>query len=202
RMVMSLAVKEGLLRENPADQDHIPLPKADRKEKDVLDAEEAREFARCALAENDPRTKLMVILYLYTGMRMGELCGLEWKDVDFAGKTISIQRTSVYVPGKRLVTKEPESMDSRRVIQADPLVFSVLEEYRNWYLGQQELKSGEWVHSDRLFIRSDGSPVTPNSTALWLDKFTARWNLRRVTSLTLRSACSILQTAAGTEGVE
>ena len=129
RMVLGLAVKEEIMQKNVADKEHFTPPKVVRKDPEFLELDEAREFVRCALEEDDIRTKLMVMLYLYTGIRMEELCGLEWKDVNFETREIRIERASVYIPGQRLVTKETKNPASRRIIKADPLVFSVLQEY-------------------------------------------------------------------------
>ena len=199
RMVLGLAVKEDVLQKNVADKEHFTPPRAVRKDPEFLEPEEAKEFVRCALAEEDLRIRLMVMLYLYTGIRMEELCGLEWKDITFETREIRIERASVYIPGQRLVTKETKTAASRRVIKADPLVLSVLEEYRTWYLEKQTAKNGDWTHSDRLFVRSDGKPITPNTTALWLDKFTAKYGLRRVTPHKLRHTYATLQIAYGTD---
>ena len=40
------------------------------------------------------------VLLLYSGMRAGEVCALTWRDVDFAGKTISINKTAIEVREK------------------------------------------------------------------------------------------------------
>ena len=199
RMVLGLAVKEDILQKNVADRAHFTPPKAVRKEPEFLEPEEAREFVRCALREEDLRVRLMVLLYLYTGMRMEELCGLEWKDIRFDTGEIHIRRASVYIPGQRLITKETKNDSSNRIIKVDPLVLKAMREYLDWYNELRSAKNGKWKNSDRLFIRSDGSPITPNSTGLWLDKFTAKYGLRRVTPHKLRHTYATLQIAHGTD---
>ena len=199
RMVLGMAVKEEILQKNVADKEHFTPPKATRKDPEFLEPEEAREFVRCALEDEDLRARLMVMLYLYTGIRMEELCGLEWKDINFETREIRIERASVYIPGERLVTKETKNAASRRIIKADPLVFTVLEDYKAWYEQKRQEKNGDWIPSGRIFIRSDGRPITPNTTALWLDKFTERHGLRRVTPHKLRHTYATLQIAHGTD---
>lgn len=49
-------------------------------------------------------------------MRRGELCGLEWDDIDFENETITIRRSVVVVKGKGAVTKDPKTTSSNRVI--------------------------------------------------------------------------------------
>lgn len=36
---------------------------------------------------------LAILMDLYTGLRIGELCALQWKDIDFTNNTISITKT-------------------------------------------------------------------------------------------------------------
>lgn len=81
--------------------------------------------------------------------------------IDKQIREIRIERASVYIPGQRLVTKETKNASSRRAIKADPLVFTVLAEYRAQYQEKKVAKNGAWVNSDRLFVRTDGSPITP-----------------------------------------
>lgn len=42
----------------------------------------------------------MITTMLGTGIRIGELLGLKWKDINFEKKTISVNRTLVYVRNK------------------------------------------------------------------------------------------------------
>lgn len=57
------------------------------------------------------------MLALFTGMRKGELMGLEFKDIDCENKTISIKRTSQYLTGKGVFTKQPKTELSSRTIE-------------------------------------------------------------------------------------
>ncbi|WP_267385506.1 tyrosine-type recombinase/integrase [Lactobacillus sp. B4007] len=41
-------------------------------------------------------SRYMIITALYTGMRIGEIMALEWSDINFKKKTISITKTSVF----------------------------------------------------------------------------------------------------------
>jgi integrase len=46
---------------------------------------------------------VMIKLFLLTGLRRGELCGLEWKDIE--DSTISIKRASQYIADKGIFKK-------------------------------------------------------------------------------------------------
>ena len=74
--------------------------------------------------------KIAMLLCLYTGMRLGEVCALRWEDVDLAGRIITVSRTvqRLYMEGFQTKTvlweSEPKSEHSRREI---PLSDAVLE---------------------------------------------------------------------------
>lgn len=59
----------------------------------------------------------MILLLVYTGMRRGELFGLEWKDIDFKNGYLHIVRTSQYIGNKQLITKEPKTKSSKRTMK-------------------------------------------------------------------------------------
>ena len=53
------------------------------------------------LLESEPiMYRTIITLLVYSGLRRDELCGLEWRDIDFKNKIISIERASLYLPEK------------------------------------------------------------------------------------------------------
>ena len=65
RMVLGMAVKEGLLEVNIADSAHYSLPRANASEPDFLELNEAQQYIQAALDEPDLKIRSMVLLYLY-----------------------------------------------------------------------------------------------------------------------------------------
>jgi integrase len=59
---------------------------------DVLTIEEMQAL----LTELAIRERTLVFLAMATGLRMGELAGLKWKDVDFANLLLHVERSVVY----------------------------------------------------------------------------------------------------------
>lgn len=50
------------------------------------------------------------------GLRRGELAGLEWKDIDYESKTMTIQRSVQDIVGFGHITKHPKTENSKRTI--------------------------------------------------------------------------------------
>ena len=67
-------------------------------------------------AEPNPRWKIALLTVLFMGLRRGELAGLEWKDIDYENKTMTIARSVQDIIGFGLITKEPKTENSKRTI--------------------------------------------------------------------------------------
>lgn len=88
--------------------------------------------------------KTAVLLCLYTGLRLGEVCALKWEDVDFGNRLIVVRRTvqRLYVEGyatkTALLESEPKSAHSRREIPLSAPAVDLLVRIQN----QQEYVFG------------------------------------------------------------
>lgn len=199
RMVLGMAVREGILPVNAADHAHYEPPRMKKKDPVFLEPEEAKRYVVCALQEPDLRIRCAVLLLLYTGIRREELCGLQWQDIDFVKREIFIRRASIYISGVGIVTKLPKNESSIRILKADPVVFRALKALQG-LCGQLRKKTGSrWTDSGRLFIRKDGSPIHPDAVGLWLKRFAGKYGLRPVTPHKLRHTYATLQIFYGTD---
>lgn len=71
-------------------------------------------------------------LLLYTGMRRGELCGLEWRNIDFDSEVIHIRRSALYLPEKGVFLDETKNDSSQRSIKAPSAAMKLLRMFRAW----------------------------------------------------------------------
>ena len=81
--------------------------------------------------------KLGVLISLNTGLRIGEICGLRWSDIDFRENTLSVQRTVYRIanndgdgPKTKLIAGDPKSASSYRVIPIPSYLIPTIAEYR------------------------------------------------------------------------
>jgi len=96
-------------------------PKEAKKEMRVLSREEQQLLVGYLLTDMDA-CKFGVLLSLFTGMRIGELCALRWENISLGDKTIRIASTMQRLqnsggePGTRVIIGTPKSNTSQRVI--------------------------------------------------------------------------------------
>lgn len=197
--VLATAKRERIIPFNVA-TDHMNAPKLEAKEPQYLDDEQARSFLLALLDEQDIRIKTSLILALYSGLRRGELCGLEWPDVDDKNRIIHVLRASQVQKGKGVVTVPTKNRNSKRAIKLPQIVFDTLAEYRIWW-NLQRLQNGDQWRGElqRLFIKKDGAPINPDTINYWLGRFIKRNNLPRITPHGLRHTFATLQIAGGVD---
>jgi integrase len=194
--ILSTAVKWLIIENNVASRADPPKPV--HHEVESLDEVEVREMF-CLLAAEPIQYRTMIMLLVYTGMRRGELAGLEWKDVDFDKKQISVVRSSQYIGNKQLIAKEPKTHSGHRKITIGVGVCTLLQEYKRWQ-SENRLKLGDqWANTDRLFTQWNGAPIYPDTISAWFTDFIHRKGLRKVSLHSLRHTHATLLISEGTD---
>jgi integrase len=110
---------------------------------DVFTPEEVYALARSA---DDDRDAAIFIVAAFTGLRMGELRALRWRDIDFAGHVLRVR--SSYAHG---VTTTPKSGKVRSV----PLVDAAAE-----WLARLDHERSSRDDGQLVFAESDGSHLS------------------------------------------
>lgn len=101
--------------------DNITLKKSVHEMR-VLNCTEMQILIGVLLQDTD-LYKLGVFLCLFTGIRIGELCALQWKNISIENKTIKIEQTM-----QRLQNKDPNDIQKTRVIITEPKSFASVRE--------------------------------------------------------------------------
>lgn len=94
--------------------------KKNSQEMRVLSPLEEQRLLTVLLSDLD-RYKLGVFICLYTGIRIGELCALQWKNISFTECTIKIENTM-----QRLQNVEPNSINKTHLIVTEPKSFAAI----------------------------------------------------------------------------
>ena len=177
RAMLHKAVYWQLIVSNPAER--VQAPKARKPKRKSYDDEQTKILLENLeqLSIEDTKYKVAIILTVFTGVRLGELMGLEWQDIDFKNGIISINRSSQYLSDMGVFTKTPKTESSIREIAIPEFIISLLEEYKLWYEEQKSIYDELWANSDRLFVQSDGKPMHPSTISKWFVKYVAQIGL-------------------------
>ena len=197
--ILSSAKKQGLIEDNYASPEYLEPIRGYKEEMKILNEQEAKLLMKELDKEPDPRKKISLIIVLLMGIRRGELAGLEWKDINFEDKTMTIQRTSYRDKGGTTYTKEPKTERSKRCITMSNLLIGYLLEYRDWWNNRKSILKLAWKNSDRLLLSDDGRIVCPTMYVKWLQKISEKVGLPKITLHSLRHTNITLQMIAGVD---
>lgn len=115
---------------------NVTLPKAERKQVEKISDEQQKKLVSY-LKANMSITAFGILLSLFMGLRIGELCGLKWEDVDFKHKTLYIRRTVQRISSAngnrktKIVISAPKSATSFREIAIPDMLMKYFEMFRD-----------------------------------------------------------------------
>ena len=193
--ILSTAVKWQVIFSNPCER--VDPPKAESHEAEYLDEVQAAGLLE-ALEEADMQNQTIIQLLLYTGMRRGELCGLEWRDIDFEHAMITISRSSLYLPEKGVFVDDTKNETSKRSLKIPGAAVDLLRAFHKWQLEERMRIGDQWEDSGRLFTKWNGAPIHPDTISGWFHRFVEKHNLPPVHIHSLRHTNATLLIAAGT----
>ena len=192
--ILNTAVDWQVLYDNPCTR--VKPPKILKKE--TLNLDDKQTALLLAYLEAAPiKYKTIVFLLLYTGFRRGELCGLEWKDIDFDNSIIRVERASLYLSTEGVYEDSTKSYSSQRVLKVSESAMKLLKEWK----GIQDLEIKDlkniWIDHDKIFTQWNGKPIHPDTISNWFSEFVKANNLPSVSIHSLRHTNASLMLANG-----
>ena len=177
RAMLQKAVYWQMIVSNPAER--VQAPKTKKPKRKYYDDEQSKALISglMKLTEEQFKYKVAIILTIFTGVRLGELMGLEWNDINFKDGIVCVNRSSQYLSDMGAFTKVPKTESSIREIAIPEFIISLLEEYKLWYEDQKSFYGELWTDSDRLFVQVDGKPMHPSTISKWFVKYVAEIGL-------------------------
>ena len=155
------AVAISYLRFNPSDA--CILPRIERKELKPLDDNAIHQFM---VAVKGHPYELLFLVTLFTGMRQGEVLGLEWQDVDFEHGTLLIRRQLQKVKdnnGKYHFQFASVKNSKWRKIAPAPFVMQWLKRQHGKQEEWKVLAGTAWKDTGLIFTNELGDHLMPHT---------------------------------------
>lgn len=194
--ILTEAVQWQLILDNPCKR--VKAPRTEKTEARHYNEEQTETMI--TLLESEPiKYRTMITLVIFTGIRLGELVGLTWENIDFDQSCLHVRQASQYLPGKGSFDKSTKTQSSQRVISLPQTVLNQLRQYKNWQ-NDERLKLGEcWQDNDRIFTQENGKPIFHTTPSSWFKKFIRKHNLPEITFHQLRHTNATLLIAQGVD---
>ena len=152
RNIFKVAQENGLVARSPVSS--MLKPKGNTtQEKETLTVEESLILLDKV---QNPRARTFLLTALHTGMRRGEILGLQWKDIDFKAKVIHVRHNAVVSEGESTVSEDLKTKAAKRNL---PLS----EELEAWLLQRKKTS-----HSQYVIAMENHKPLTKSSyRSMW-----------------------------------
>ncbi|MBT2481676.1 site-specific integrase [Streptomyces sp. ISL-94] len=188
------AVREEEIMRNVARNVRTGTPRPRRFE--PLTADEARQFLTAARSN---RLRALYELALRTGLRKGELLGLQWDDVDLSAGTANIRRTLQRTQTGGLTTLPTKTRASERRIALPSEGIHSLKEHREAQEAERQAAAEGWKDSGLVFTTPAGGPIDPANLNRSFRALLDRAGLRRIRFHDLRHSTATLLLEQGVE---
>jgi len=160
RVALNHAVKLGVIGRNPCLGTTPPKPK--QSEMQFYDGNQVKTLLSTAKEIEDSLYPLYY-LAIHTGMRQGELMGLNWNDVKWEQKTIHIRRQVRHFKGGGYTFTKPKSKSGNRTIILGEQAIAVLQEHQINQQNVIQATGEEWDNLNLVFPSSVGTPLTASN---------------------------------------
>ena len=156
RTAMNRAVEAKIIKENPAND--VKTPRPTNRKFVIIDRQEIPAFLKAIQAtpyENE------YIVMLLTGLRIGEVRGLRWSDIDWKAGTIDIQR-QLHPKNKELPRFDLPKYEETRLLHVPQEVIAALKDQKRKQAEQRLAAGDKWyeddIAHDLVFRKKNGKP--------------------------------------------
>ena len=160
-----------MIERNPMDKVERPKPRKDEAKPTQASAYTAAEVQTIVTSlEGEPlKWRALIHLLIDTGIRRGECCALQWKNIDFKTGTITICGNLCYTKQKGVYLDTPKNGHTRTVYAGNDTIALL----RQLQMEQSQKCVSKWV-----FTQDEATePMHPQSPTRYLKKFSERYGI-------------------------
>lgn len=185
--ILQQAVYWQIIPENPCRRVKVPKNKQNGSQQEFSNSKvkyfNEEQIMTLLEITNDEPLKYQVALNiaLFCGLRVGEILGLTWNDIDFENKLIHVNKSRSYIVGEGMITKPPKNSSSIRSVMMPNSLIKLLKEYKLWQNGEKA-KCGEkvwdieWEKTPWLMTQWNGKGMSYDRLTKWLLKVIRKYN--------------------------
>ena len=163
--LFKMALRDGIIRVDPIDGVFAEVRKANNmlpNKRYAVPQEQINALVNFIANTKDSKYLNIFLLLALTGMRISELCGLMWADVDFDNNYIKVERTVAVLKNKGRIVQTPKTEKSTRKIPMFAKVKEILLAEKEKQANMPPITLGNYVG----FVFGTDSNLPYTSTAI------------------------------------
>ena len=172
----------------------VERPKAESRELRTLTAEQVQALLA---ATDNVQAQTLYYLAVSTGLREGELLGLQWGDLDWKTGALQVQRQAQRQTGAGVVFTEPKSAAGRRLIVLGQATLTRLRKHNVEQKRARVFIGGRWKEQGLIFTSSIGTPLDARKMSRQFKTTLARAGLPDIRFHDLRHTAATLMLQQG-----
>lgn len=191
------AMLNNYIRSNPSNA--CVIPKVIKKKVKPMNEHQIADFLK---AIKGHKYENMFLVALFTGIRQGEVCGLQWECVDFDSGTILIDKQLQSLRGKMRGDKEkyvlvPTKNGKERTITAAPFVMDLLWKTKQAQDANRKDFGNDFIENGLVFTDEIGNRVTPQALYRAFKLVVTELNMKDVRFHDLRHSYAVVSLKSG-----
>ena len=183
---LDAAVEDGYISRNPMRSTRLKIGGSETVHHKAIPSDKIKQVRLQISHIQDDRVRRMATLLCNTGMRLEEILGLKWEDLDFDDNWIFVQRAVVHPSRNMPEVKSPKSVSSKRKI---PLTNTIKKQLGKTYT------TGFILHSDSEETRK--CPLSYTESRRCIKKIQDMFDLNGYTAHDFRDTCATCWREAG-----
>lgn len=163
------AISMDIISKNPLDEIKTPKSTIMTKKIKALTIQQQKKFINAVNEDNKEPYRTMLLLELFTGMRMGEICALSPHSIYFNNSLIEVTRTMTRdAEYKTTLNNKTKTYAGLRRIKVDKSVMALLKSYTDNYFA---------VNEYNLLFTKNGNMISTNQVNSYYKRLIERYNI-------------------------